>query len=133
MGLISTGGVLRRGTESLVGPGAEATPREIRASKLFLQAEGVSSDFGLSQNNVSEVTIKQKMIQSARRVILLADHTCFGRDEVAPDHRPGIGARGHQRRCPARLLPAGIEPAADQGYGGGDGVNPKEPRYTKIK
>ena len=43
--------------------------------------------FGLSHTNISEVTIKQTMIRSAREVILLADHTCFADEsfiQVAP-------------------------------------------------
>lgn len=80
--LVSTGGVLRRATNTLVGPSAEAMIRDLRASKLFLQAEGVSLSYGLSHSNLSEVTIKQKMIQSAHQVILLADHTCFGKEEI---------------------------------------------------
>jgi DeoR family fructose operon transcriptional repressor len=85
--LISTGGVLRRSSMNLVGPTAEATLREMRVDKLFLTVNGVSLDFGLSHSNLSEVTIKQTMIRSAREVILLADHTCFGQEafiQVAP-------------------------------------------------
>jgi DeoR family fructose operon transcriptional repressor len=59
----------------------------MRADKLFLSVSGVSLSFGLSHPNISEVTIKQTMIRSAREVILLADHTCFGHESfihVAP-------------------------------------------------
>lgn len=85
--LISTGGALRRSSMNLVGPTAEATLREIRVDKLFLTVNGLSLDFGLSHNNLAEVTIKQAMIRSAREVILLADHTCFGQEafiQVSP-------------------------------------------------
>jgi DeoR/GlpR family transcriptional regulator of sugar metabolism len=85
--LISTGGVLRRDSQSLVGPTAEKSLQELRADKLFLSVSGVSLPFGLSHTNVSEVSIKQTMLRSAREVILLADHTCFGEDsmiQVAP-------------------------------------------------
>jgi len=33
--------------------------------------------------NISEVTMKQAMIRSAREVILLADHTSFGQESIA--------------------------------------------------
>ena len=68
-------------------PTAEAMVRELRADKLFLMVTGITPEFGLSHTNISEVTIKQSMIHSAREVILLADHTCFGREstiQVAP-------------------------------------------------
>lgn len=81
--LISTGGVLRNSTQMLVGPMAETTLRELRADKLFLSVTGITLSFGLSHTNVSEVTIKQTMIRSAREVILLADHTCFGQESVS--------------------------------------------------
>ena len=85
--LISTGGILRRNSQSLVGPTAENSLRDMRVDKLFLTVSGVSFDFGLSHTSVSEVTIKQAMIKSAREVILLADHTKFDQEsfiQIAP-------------------------------------------------
>jgi DeoR/GlpR family transcriptional regulator of sugar metabolism len=80
--LILTGGAFRHSSQMLVGPTAESTLRELRADKLFLTVTGASLNFGLSHTNISEVTMKQAMIHSAREVILLADHTYFGRDSV---------------------------------------------------
>ena len=85
--LISTGGTLRISTQMLVGPTAEGALKELRADKLFLMVSGISLDFGLSHHTISEVTIKQAMIRSAREVIVLADHTVFGGEvgiQVAP-------------------------------------------------
>jgi DeoR/GlpR family transcriptional regulator of sugar metabolism len=85
--LISTGGALRRSTQVLVGPTTETTLSQLRADKLFLMATGITLEFGLSHTDISEVTVKQAMIRSARRVILLADHTCFGHEsmvQIAP-------------------------------------------------
>jgi DeoR/GlpR family transcriptional regulator of sugar metabolism len=80
--LILTGGAYRHSSQVLVGPTAETTLHELRADKLFLTITGASLNFGLSHTNISEVTMKQAMIQSAREVILLADHTYFGQDSV---------------------------------------------------
>ena len=80
--LLSLGGALRHSTHVFVGPTAEAMVRELRADKLFLMVTGITPEFGLSHTNISEVTIKQNMIHSAREVILLADHTCFGREST---------------------------------------------------
>jgi DeoR family fructose operon transcriptional repressor len=85
--LISTGGALRHSTQMLVGPTAEGALKELRADKLFLMVSGITLDFGLSHYTISEVTIKQAMIRSAREVIVLADHTAFGAEvgiQVAP-------------------------------------------------
>jgi DeoR/GlpR family transcriptional regulator of sugar metabolism len=80
--LISTGGVLRHPSETLIGPTAEAALRELRADKLFLAVAGISLGFGLSHTNPAEVAMKQAMIHAAREVILLADHTKFGQESV---------------------------------------------------
>lgn len=85
--LISTGGALRSSTQSLVGPTAEQALKELRADKLFLMVSGITLDFGLSHHTISEVTIKQAMIKSAREVIVVADHSAFMADvgiQVAP-------------------------------------------------
>lgn len=80
--LISTGGILRHSSETLVGPTTEAALRELRADKLFLAATGITLNFGLSHTDVGEVAAKQAMIRAAREVILLADHTVFGRESM---------------------------------------------------
>ena len=80
--LISTGGLLRHESQTLIGPTAEAVLRELRVDKLFLAVTGISQDFGLFHPNLAEVTMKQAMIRAAREVILLADHTKFDQDSV---------------------------------------------------
>jgi DeoR/GlpR family transcriptional regulator of sugar metabolism len=85
--LISTGGTLRYSSQVMVGPTAEGALKELRADKLFLMVSGINLDFGLSHHTISEITMKQAMIRSAREVILLADHTSFGEEagiQVAP-------------------------------------------------
>jgi len=85
--LISTGGTIRYNSQTLVGPTAESALRELRADKLFLMVSGITLDFGLSHHTISEVTMKQAMIRSAREVIVLADHTAFGAEvgiQIAP-------------------------------------------------
>jgi len=80
--LISTGGSLRRSSDSLIGPTAEAALTGLRADKLFLAVTGISLGFGLSHTNVAEVAVKQAMMRAAREVILLADHSKFGLESV---------------------------------------------------
>jgi DeoR/GlpR family transcriptional regulator of sugar metabolism len=81
--LISTGGVLRRASQVLVGSTAESSLADLRADKLFLSVTGLSMSFGLSHSNYSEVSMKQAMIRSAREVILMADFTIFGQESIA--------------------------------------------------
>jgi DeoR/GlpR family transcriptional regulator of sugar metabolism len=85
--LISTGGTVRYSTQMLVGPTAEGALKELRADKLFLMVSGITLGFGLSHHTISEVTMKQAMIRSAREVIVLADHSAFGLEvgiQIAP-------------------------------------------------
>lgn len=81
--LIATGGLLRHTQDTFSGPTAEQALRELRADKLFLTADGVTSGFGLSHDSLAEIAIKQAMLRAAREVILLADHTKFGQEAVA--------------------------------------------------
>jgi DeoR/GlpR family transcriptional regulator of sugar metabolism len=80
--LISTGGVLRSSNNTLIGLIGEGTLRELRADKLFLEVAGVTLDFGLSDDHLADVAMKQAMIKAAREVILLVDHTKFGQESV---------------------------------------------------
>lgn len=88
--LISTGGLLRHGSETFSGPTVEAALRELRADKLFLVATGLTLEFGLSHTDLTQVAAKQAMIRAAREVILLADHTIFGRESVAQIAPAGV-------------------------------------------
>ena len=85
--VVATGGTLRRESMALSGPAAEASLYDLRADKAFITGTGVSLDFGLSNTNIQEATVKLMMIKAAREVILLADHTKLGVEslvKVAP-------------------------------------------------
>jgi DeoR/GlpR family transcriptional regulator of sugar metabolism/ABC-type sugar transport system substrate-binding protein len=75
--LISTGGTIIANSEVMVGPIAVNTIHGIRADKLYLMVSGITLDFGLSHNVISEAVIKQAMTEASRQIILLADHTSF--------------------------------------------------------
>jgi DeoR family transcriptional regulator of aga operon len=77
--LILTGGILREKSFSLVGPLAEDALRTVTSDKLFLGVDGIDFDIGLTTPNIHEAKVNQLMINSAREVILLADHSKFGR------------------------------------------------------
>ena len=79
MDVTLTGGTLRPLTFSLVGPIAEATLAELHVDKLFLATNGVDLRRGLTTPNLAEAQAKRAMIESAREVILVADHSKLGR------------------------------------------------------
>jgi DeoR/GlpR family transcriptional regulator of sugar metabolism len=81
--LIATGGTVRQATLSFVGSWAEEMLSRFHADALFLAATAIDLERGLFNSNVYEIGVKQQMIRSARRTILLADHTKFGRQSTA--------------------------------------------------
>lgn len=56
--------------------------RNFRASKAFVSCTGLTLDWGLAEVDVEEATIKGQMVELAREVIALVDHSKFGRVET---------------------------------------------------
>lgn len=77
--LIITGGQLRPGILSQVGPIAERVIAGLRVDKLFLAANGIDLEKGITTPNLTEAQTKRTMVESAAEVIVVADHTKFGR------------------------------------------------------
>jgi len=73
-----TGGILREGLYTLYGSHAESLLDELSVDLAFLSAYGIDES-GVSTVNPFQVPVKRKMIQVARRVIVTADHTKFGK------------------------------------------------------
>lgn len=73
------GGIIRKSSNSAVGPFAERMMAGFSCSKLFLGVDGIDPDFGLTTTNALEASLNQIMIKSAQRVIVLADSSKFGR------------------------------------------------------
>ncbi|MFD1955069.1 DeoR/GlpR family DNA-binding transcription regulator [Paenibacillus thailandensis] len=76
--VISTGGLLSSRSMSYVGPLAERSLDAYYVNKLFLSCKGVHLERGISESNELQGRIKQKMIDIAGQVILLADSSKFG-------------------------------------------------------
>ena len=49
----------------------------------FLGTNGVSVERGLTTPDTTEASVKRQMMSSARRVVVLADHTKLGSDHFA--------------------------------------------------
>jgi DeoR family transcriptional regulator, fructose operon transcriptional repressor len=85
--VVMTGGVIRPLTYGASGDLAVATLREVRVDIVFLAIHSVSVEGGLTYPSYEEVEAKRAMIAAGSRVILLADHSKFGREalvKVAP-------------------------------------------------
>lgn len=74
------GGVVRKGFTACHGHFAEEMMSSFHANTCFLGADGVTPSFGISGFNSYDIHLKQIMIEQSERVILLADHSKFGKD-----------------------------------------------------
>lgn len=75
--VVLTGGV-RTPSDSLVGPVADRAIRSLHFDLLFLGAHGLSLEAGLSTPNLAEAETNRAFVASARRVVVVADHTKWG-------------------------------------------------------
>lgn len=76
--VITTGGILRATSMSLVGPLAEDTLGKYHVNKAFVSCRGVHPVHGVSETNELQALVKRKMVAIADEAILLADHTKLG-------------------------------------------------------
>lgn len=81
--LLSTGGVLRPNTMALVGPVAEDVLGQVRVDKAFIAVNGIDKEMGLTTPNITEASVKKKMMQVADQIYVLADHSKIGRVSFA--------------------------------------------------
>jgi DeoR family fructose operon transcriptional repressor len=77
--VIVTGGQLHQ-TASLVGPFARATIEQLRVDWLFFSVTGITDDLALTGPSEFDAETKAALMGIARRVVLVADSTKFGRD-----------------------------------------------------
>ena len=85
--VVMTGGVIRPTTYGASGQLAASTLRGLHVDQTFLAIHSVSATGGLTYPLFEEVDAKRAMIEAASEVILLADHSKFGRQalvRVAP-------------------------------------------------
>ena len=83
IGLTLTGGYLDSRRRVMLGPLCEQMLGLIRADVLIMGIGSVS-EAGFSNNHTLVVGSEQKMIEIASRVIIVADHTKFGRGAMIP-------------------------------------------------
>lgn len=75
--VVLTGGV-RTPSDALVGPVADQAIRSLHFDALFLGVHGISVAAGLSTPNLAEAETNRRLMRSARRVVVVADHTKWG-------------------------------------------------------
>lgn len=81
--VIVTGGIVRPGFGVLLGSLTENFIRNMRVDVVMLGADAIDYEFGISNANYAEAGIKSLLVQAAKRVVVLADRTKFGKVSVA--------------------------------------------------
>src|SRR6266568_4602680 len=81
--LILIGGEFRRLSQVTVGPLTRLTLQGLHVDKAFLGTIGLTTEQGLTTTDPSEAFTKQLVMEHAREVILLADHTKVGKISFA--------------------------------------------------
>lgn len=76
--VIVTGGVLRHSEASMIGHIVEQSLKELRADKVIVSMRAVSIEEGLTNSNPLETITDRIIMQFAREIILVADHSKFG-------------------------------------------------------
>ena len=81
--LIVPGGFLRRESNSLSGPMAEAALATLQATRLYLGADGIDPQVGVMTPHLAEAELNAKMIAISRQVVVVADSSKFARRNIS--------------------------------------------------
>ena len=81
--IISTGGTFNYKTLSLQGSVAKNTVKRYHVDLALISCKGINLELGVTDTSENEAEVKKCMIEQAKEVALLADHTKFGRTAFA--------------------------------------------------
>jgi DeoR family transcriptional regulator of aga operon len=81
--LIMPGGILRRESNSLSGPSAEAALESLQADRLYLGADAVDPKVGVMTPHLAEAQLNAKMMAISRQVVVVADSSKLMRRNVS--------------------------------------------------
>ncbi|KEQ30998.1 transcriptional regulator [Pedobacter antarcticus 4BY] len=77
--VLQLSGLIRPNSSSVAGFYAERILSDISCSMVFLGVDGIDLDFGFSITNLAEAALNQKMIDTAEKVVILADSSKFNK------------------------------------------------------
>lgn len=110
--VMALGGLLQEHTLAFAGPTVGAMLRGLRLQTLFLAATGFTVEDGMTCVSLYETETKRALIEAAKRVILVTDHTKLGR--VFLMHVASLDAV-HEIVADAGLLPEARQALEDRG------------------
>lgn len=77
--VVQLGGLVRESSVSVVGSFAEDMLGYFNCSKLFMGADGLDFDFGITTTNLMEANLNRMMMDTAQKTIVLVDSSKFGK------------------------------------------------------
>ena len=80
--ILLSGGILKPDTRSLIGPAADVTFRSTFVNKAFISIGGIDYYKGITASDLIEAQTKRNIINSAKQVIALFDHSKIERVEM---------------------------------------------------
>lgn len=81
--IVALGGVARPQSYELIGPLADASLAQINVDLLFLGVDGFDLDHGATASHEGEASINRKLVETAGRVVVIADHSKLGKSAFA--------------------------------------------------
>ena len=81
--LIMPGGILRRESNSLSGPMAEAALANLQADRLYLGADSLDPGIGVMTPHLAEAELNAEMIRISRQVVVVADSSKLRRRNIS--------------------------------------------------
>lgn len=72
------GGNVRTSSWAVIGPWLHRQLAEVNVELAFMGCKGINADSGITDVNTFLVEAKRAMVQSAQRVVVVADHTKWG-------------------------------------------------------
>lgn len=97
--LIVVGGLVERENLALTGHLVERALESLHANKVILGVQGISTPDGLTSDDLSQVQMAGLLLETVQEVIVVADHTKFGRVctvRIAPVDRADVIVTGHE-------------------------------------
>ena len=82
LSILSTGGVLKKSSLSLLGLVAKNTIKNYHVEIALVSCKGIDKTNGIMDSSDEEAEIKKQMIEQANTVILLIDHTKFDKTSL---------------------------------------------------
>lgn len=77
--VVQLGGLVRESSVSVVGSFAEDMLRYFNCNLLFMGADGVDLEFGVTTTNMMEANLNRMMMDAAQKTVLLVDSSKFGK------------------------------------------------------